>query len=75
MAATLAQVTADALTLPSEEQERLLDLLVESIASKEGGAPLGANWDEVKRRIEEIGNGVETISVEEVFAKSREKRG
>ena len=75
MAATFAQVTADALALPTEERERLLDLLVESVGGEEDDAPLGATWGEVRSRIEEIENGAETIPAEEVFAKSREKRG
>ena len=61
--------------LAPQERARLLDLLMESMSTTEDNAPPGATWDEVKRRIEEITNGAETIPAEEVFAKAREKKG
>ena len=75
MAASLAQVSADALTLSREERGRLAERLLESIATADDGAPLGASWEEIKRRIEEVDNGAETIPAEDVFAELREKHG
>ena len=75
MAISFAQVSADALTLSREERERLAGRLLESIATAEDGAPLGATWEEVRRRIREAEDGAEKVSAEEVFAELREKYG
>ena len=73
MAATLAQVSADALTLPTEERIRLTHLLWDSVPEEEE-APLSAEWKaEIKRRIEAVDNGAETFSVEEVMAELSQK--
>ena len=76
MAGSFAQISADALALPPKERGRLAERLLESISKPEGGAPLGATWEEIQRRLEEIDNGTaETIPAEEVFAELRKKYG
>ena len=73
MAATLAQITADALALPPEEREQLAVSLWDSLP--EGGAlPLSKEWEEeIKRRIQEVEDGAETFSLEEVMAELKQK--
>ena len=75
MAVSFTQVSADALALSRDERGQLAERLLESIATAEAGAPLGASWEEIERRIKEVENGAETIPAEEVFAELREKHG
>lgn len=72
MAATLAQITSDALTLSFEEREQLASLLWESLP--EDNVPLSDAWlIEIKRRIEEVDNGAPTFDADEVFAEIRQE--
>ena len=72
MAATLEQITADALTLPPEEREQLASLLWESLPGDD--APLSEAWIiEIKRRIEEVDNGAQTFDADEVLAEIRQE--
>lgn len=69
MAKSLAEVTADAKALSFEEREQLISHLLE-----DDDAPLSDEWmAEIKRRIQEIDDGMETIPAEEAFAKLREE--
>ena len=70
MAATLEQITADALALSFEEREQLIAKLLEH----EEEAPLSEAWQvEIKRRMEEIDNGARTYSLEEVMEELKRK--
>ena len=70
MATTLEQITADALALPPGEREQLASLLWESLPGDD--APLSEAWlIEIKRRIEEVDNGMETFDADEVLAEIR----
>ena len=72
MAASLAQVTADALALSREEREQLAESLWVSVASETDDAPLSKAWvEEIERRIAEIDNGAETFAAEDVIAELR----
>ena len=72
MAATLEQITADALALSPGEREQLASLLWGSLPEDE--APLGEAWlMEIKRRIEEADNSAETFDVDEVLAEIRQE--
>ena len=73
MAATLAQVTADALALPPEEREQLAASLRDSLP-EDDDAPLSEAWiAEIKRRIEAVENGAETFDADEVIAEIKQE--
>jgi putative addiction module component (TIGR02574 family) len=68
VALTYDQILAEALKLPAEEQERLVDYLSSSLDSSE----LSPEWRaELTRRIERIERGqAKTVSWEEVRAEA-----
>ena len=69
MASSLAQITADAMALSLEEREQLIAHLME----KED-TPISDEWlTEIKRRIQEIDDGMDTIPAEDFFAEMRRK--
>lgn len=71
--ATVEQLIAQAMTLPSESRARLADLLVESLEGDDLGDVEQLWLGEAKRRRDEVRSGkVETISGEKALRRVRD---
>ena len=69
MAASLAQIEADALQLPAEERVRLANHLLASVS---GESDIDDAWaEEIERRLAEAESGASFISVDEALARAR----
>ena len=70
MTTSFDSVTADAMTLPTEERTELIERLADTVLP---AAPLHPSWDaEIERRLMElVAGGVASVSAQEVFEKAR----
>lgn len=69
MAASLAQIEADALQLPAEERVRLANHLLTSVS---GESDVDEAWgEEIERRLVEAESGASFIPADEALARAR----